>query len=156
MNLDEFTGGTPASKPWANIVAASIDVGELTVDSFATDIIEYKSAVIEGSPYLVSVGAAATAIPIGSFPCGVAIVGSAATGSLLCPSSAAIDAKLGTTTDGRLIWFDVVNRNNATEVSFVGPNAVAQSVPRAPTVTTSSYTRFWLTRIAGSWVPLNN
>lgn len=157
MNLSDLVDGTPAEKPWLNVVASSVEALEFASASVVTADLEYVSALVAATYVGPTAGAGAVPVPISAFPDGVAIIGAAATGSLTLPTSAAIDSKLGTFTDGRLISFTAINRNAAAEGTLIPPDAgPAQSVPRAPSVTAASTTVFFFTRIGGVWTCVNN
>lgn len=160
MNLQEFTSapGHPEQKPWLSIVAGSVEGKTVSAGTLFgvqlnfTD--ELRSAALFVGP---TAGAGPVNLGTANFPSCTVIIGVAATGTIVCPLSADIDAKLGTTTDGGLIWQDVINRNPAVgPVNLTPPNAGPnQPIPSAQAGGKSVYTRFLFTRIAGIWTCLN-
>lgn len=156
MDLKEFTSGAghPETKPWLAIVAGSLEAKTASAGTVFAVQLNYTDELRSSASF---VGPTIAPITLGTanFPSATVILGPAA-GGITCPSSADIDAKLGTTTDGGLIWLDVISRNSATVVNLTPPDAgPVQPIPNAQTLGRSVYTRFLFTRIGGIWSPLN-
>ncbi len=162
MDLNLINNGLPAQKLFANpnvniLNANDVKTNTLEVKNGASFNIVDRTYDIYEIPPTITVGATPLVLTTAAFPSGVTILDIGTTGTVTCPSSLAIDAALGTTTNGHVIWQDIINRNNVIVQTLIPPDAgPAQGIPKATGAGVAVTTRFWFTRIAGTWTAVNN
>lgn len=120
MNLNDLNEGSPQGKPWLAPVCASLTAGTSSLGTAQCSSLVAGGVVTASSLASISTwkffggvpllpGALDVPVPVSSFIGGYALAGAAATGRLVAPTSAAIDAYIPSATAGAVFQFTIVN-----------------------------------------------
>ena len=156
MNLQEFTDGTPLTKPWLTIVSNSETTNDLSVSGDST--VHRQLVTIARSNISPAFYTGSPLVPLTHVFGGIFVVDTQAVATITMPTDAQITAAYGTITESiNIISFTIINRNFTNPVTLNLPSGVAGiKIPKpAATGQGSVVTQIYLLLIFGVWSYIN-